>query len=792
MSNPSGRQLIIIQSSAVSHRKHESRILIRQQGEAGFLGRTLWRFYDALGNKVGSIMPVGSVAERRGKGPKFAADTIATLLTQERWEHASLADSSFPPEILSACNQLVQFAFRTQTPKTQLAAFRRIIAITTQFPGLKVLLEKSVPGPVAADALISLWDREDDASCDLRWHFFCELAASCIADRKIFPFIQGHSRVALASGNEQLQTCGLSFIERLIIASTYEPATLVPSHLSIRYLTGILALPHFWDYLRQEQTEIPRGQLYLGIALKLLKRARVLLQDLGLEHTELSSADDNSLLLPLEAEGADEFCQAILSGMEHAFLHDMPVPSAVGQPWYCELRGVVHLLWHHGASILVPKSQQQALSDVYIQSIVCLVEEREIEMEDFDEEQARDSHVKGLACADPMLSPVQAQPEDSILSTSCGPETSVTSSPASLTRSLSPLQSSISLESSEFKFPSQALYTGSISGSPTRPRIELPSLRDLNIQVQLEVEPDNHSDRFALENIEGDDVPHSLGDYSLNETVWPVELGVALLEGLERYKPGVLDGFPLRNRSISEYILPVAKTGKHRTPKQVGRRLQQLSESDGVQQLVPCLLLLFPPTPSAESGPTSIFEFDQVEASPGHTTMYIDILPTSRSLVSQSAPIPLVSGQSVLRASPQPRHIGQINPLSTFTSPALLKLSAHARLNVLSESAGLVLHAETVPLELLADAPESGDVFAKELYYYSARIVPRYWPVIVDSPDPTRFTIFQEIAQDDSAALVIFTARYRFRYPAPSSDQFSPTYMHDALPIYESLNLNTT
>ncbi|KAF7304482.1 TEA domain-containing protein [Mycena chlorophos] len=270
------------------------------------------------------------------------------------------------------------------------------------------------------------------------------------------------------------------------------------------------------------------------------------------------------------------------------------------------------------------------------------------------------------------------------------------------------------------------------------------------------------------------DLPH---DYSwitrqYGDTVWPVELGVALLEA--------------ENRSISEYIL--AKTGKHRTPKQVGRRLQQLSEFDGVQQLVPCLLLPFPPTPSA--GYASMSMLDQVEAS--HTTMYIDILPASHSIVRQSAHIPLISSQSVLRASPQPRQIGQINPRSTFTSPALL--SAHARFTVLSESAGLVLHAETVPLELLADAPESGDVFAKELYYYSARIVPRYWAIIVESPDPTRFTIFQEIVQDDSAAsdLVVFTATYRFRYPAPSSDQFSPTYMHGTLPIYESLDLDTT
>ncbi|KAJ3535353.1 hypothetical protein NMY22_g6529 [Coprinellus aureogranulatus] len=70
------------------------------------------------------------------------------------------------------------------------------------------------------------------------------------------------------------------------------------------------------------------------------------------------------------------------------------------------------------------------------------------------------------------------------------------------------------------------------------------------------------------------------------EAVWGPELEAALIEALERYKPtegreprsskhGIR--FPYRNRFISQYIYE--KTGKIRTHKQVGSRLQQLRDT---------------------------------------------------------------------------------------------------------------------------------------------------------------------------------------------------------------------
>lgn len=86
------------------------------------------------------------------------------------------------------------------------------------------------------------------------------------------------------------------------------------------------------------------------------------------------------------------------------------------------------------------------------------------------------------------------------------------------------------------------------------------------------------------------------------EAVWPPQLEAALIEGrsffkrlihvlkaydpvpaLGKYEPEntksskTLGRFPMRNRFVSDYIYD--KTGKRRTPKQVGSRLQQLRDT---------------------------------------------------------------------------------------------------------------------------------------------------------------------------------------------------------------------
>jgi len=74
------------------------------------------------------------------------------------------------------------------------------------------------------------------------------------------------------------------------------------------------------------------------------------------------------------------------------------------------------------------------------------------------------------------------------------------------------------------------------------------------------------------------------------EVVWPPELEAALIEALENYQPDdsqetrTLGRFPMRNKFISDWIFE--KTGKRRTAKQVGSRLQQLGDMCGGKRIL--------------------------------------------------------------------------------------------------------------------------------------------------------------------------------------------------------------
>ncbi|KAJ7822700.1 hypothetical protein B0H13DRAFT_1478516, partial [Mycena leptocephala] len=257
---------------------------------------------------------------------------------------------------------------------------------------------------------------------------------------------------------------------------------------------------------------------------------------------------------------------------------------------------------------------------------------------------------------------------------------------------------------------------------------------------------------------------------SSGDAVWSLELEAALLEGLEKYQPDqsretlMLGRFPLRNRFLSDYIFD--KTTIRRTPKQVGSRLQQLRGTCAGDQL---LQFLFPPSKPPSSASSSSSESalsspnlllgDEVcskKSSSRHTVVYIDILPVrSPDMIrNESSSLPCSDTGDVIHASDYPRRLRSINPTISFTSPS--RIVAYTRFTVYSE--GLILHTENVPLLLLADHPSQLSGFI-----YTTKLVPKYWQVLLDSPDPTRFTISQEVVKDSNLT-TLFSATYKFCY----------------------------
>ncbi|KAJ6477898.1 hypothetical protein C8R47DRAFT_644311 [Mycena vitilis] len=257
------------------------------------------------------------------------------------------------------------------------------------------------------------------------------------------------------------------------------------------------------------------------------------------------------------------------------------------------------------------------------------------------------------------------------------------------------------------------------------------------------------------------------------ETVWPLDLEAALLEGLEAYQPDdsretrMLGRFPRRNRFISDYIFE--KTGKRRSAKQVGSRLQQLRESCGGKKLLHLLSPFRQPaydgssasSDSSGNSPVSPLMGGQAFSGPScarHIVVYIDILPEGApdAVGNTVSSMSLESG-GVVHASEHPRHLGSINPTVTFMAQS--PLAAQSRFSVYSGER--MLHAETTPLAPVEDASVSG-------LLYSTSLVPEYWKVISESQDPTQFTIYQEVRRDDNS-VIVFSATYKFSYPSRNS-----------------------
>ncbi|KAK1221924.1 hypothetical protein PQX77_015252 [Marasmius sp. AFHP31] len=285
------------------------------------------------------------------------------------------------------------------------------------------------------------------------------------------------------------------------------------------------------------------------------------------------------------------------------------------------------------------------------------------------------------------------------------------------------------------------------------------------------------------------------------EMVWPPELEAALLEGLASYQPDdsretrLLGRFPMRNRYISAYIY--RKTGKQRTAKQVGSRLQQLRDTCGTKKLQHLLSPCRKPTssgspkgfnysslqryglPSITNSWTAFNDAPAVPRSPipdEHswtedplpTPMYISILPKASCSLS-GVDKSLYDSSSSLGAESHPRPIRDIDPRLTLTYYSLLDPSARSCFNVYSPH-GLI-HTEDSPVTLASTSDDG-------TYYYSTVLVPGFWENLCNHSDPTEFTIEHKVIQDAPPLEppVLYTAVYKFRYPKEIGTRTVPRF----------------
>ncbi|KAG1736116.1 uncharacterized protein EDB91DRAFT_537786 [Suillus paluster] len=322
--------------------------------------------------------------------------------------------------------------------------------------------------------------------------------------------------------------------------------------------------------------------------------------------------------------------------------------------------------------------------------------------------------------------------------------------------------------------------------------------------------------------------------------VWPPYLEATMLKGLQEYEPvsreaQLLGRFPKRSRFISQYIY--RQTGRYRSSKQISSRLQQLRDTSEGRELIDSLTQGYlarresgssqrlsphnqifeakskPPfstsdnsyTSSSAGSPISSAKYSPVMPSSKQNHLpdtrplvYIDILPepslfsssSSSSLCAPSAS-PYQSPQGIAASHPSsnaPRRMRDIDPTATFVSPsAVIGKSSYI---VLLD--GAPIHSEDTKLECVGPylTGSSGD----GLLLHTTTLVPKYWETLCKSPDPTVYTIIQDVysAPDSETStrssgrphlVPIFSATYHFRYPVsvctpPSS--MSPHFAYQA------------
>ncbi|KAF7373025.1 TEA domain-containing protein [Mycena sanguinolenta] len=240
--------------------------------------------------------------------------------------------------------------------------------------------------------------------------------------------------------------------------------------------------------------------------------------------------------------------------------------------------------------------------------------------------------------------------------------------------------------------------------------------------------------------------------------------------GLEHYQPDdcietrILGRFPMRNCFLAEYIFRT--TGKRRSAKQVGSRLQQLRDSCRDEKL---LLLL---SPLRQPSFPSVFlpqKSTNISSTVGHV-VHINILPEGANGFETSQ----ILMEAEVSVRP-PRRLISIDPTVAFSSSSLIEAESRSAVYV----AGRIVHTETTPLVLSASGGHPG-------FIYSTTLVSKYWEVISKSSDPTQFTIYQEVFKSIDSTL-IFSGTYIFGYPTGNSSS-SPSNFVKSGTRYTSLH----
>ncbi|KAK0203174.1 hypothetical protein DFS33DRAFT_965440 [Desarmillaria ectypa] len=321
-----------------------------------------------------------------------------------------------------------------------------------------------------------------------------------------------------------------------------------------------------------------------------------------------------------------------------------------------------------------------------------------------------------------------------------------------------------------------------------------------------------------------------------NEAVWPPYIEAALLEALEKYRPHSaniknpkeLRRFPKRNIFISNEIL--RKTGKRRTAKQVGSRLQQLRDTCEDERVLELLTRReYSPEPDSSSTDTADSPASETNECTLSSPLSECTASSSSEVSSESSrltPLSSVSsdeigyqvlpaiprnvavrieichqestwrGHSLLQHSFEPvpsepfyhrriilsadRPLWTLTPTVTFTSSRPTSASTFSSFTVYVNN--VLVHSEVSPL--LPHVEQTNPTFC---YAYRARFLPEYWAHLCERYDLAQCTVTQNIIEprpSDEVVLLSLVYEFSHTYAAPSPIPYSHSSTGPALPSH--------
>ncbi|KAJ7767948.1 hypothetical protein DFH07DRAFT_808170 [Mycena maculata] len=319
-------------------------------------GRTLNAVYSTCGRVLETH--ANRLAHHLRLGPESVSHSITSFFRtkEERLDWLVRIRDEIPPRLKRDCSRMIKYTLPSESPKTQLQAFKRIVAQVTFYPGLRLLFIRSkrlqwrdVPiGPISQEAISGLWDRPNWAPDD-EWAFWRTFAATCLSDTSVSAIIEKNSVPDLTKCQDE----GLCVIELLIIShdSGFGPASSFSDALCIRYLAGILDLPRFW---------LEPGSVHSDVARKLCIKMVQVLKDIGVD--DIPSTESMKPESPFDYEGVDLLAEKIVAGIIGWF-SELELAAWILQPWYPHFREVIQLLRWPRSALLLPGSFTRATSD---------------------------------------------------------------------------------------------------------------------------------------------------------------------------------------------------------------------------------------------------------------------------------------------------------------------------------------------------------------------------------------------------------------------------------------------